>query len=652
MSKSTSKGNLKRFVEACTTSKASLVKNEDMSPRLVEAVTKTKLKEGVSNAEIWKFPIGRVNTYDKPNANGRVYSRELWENVMNNQRDLWFQSTALADHPEDESAGSFKDIVMVWLGMDISDVSDLVYGYGTFVGPNGSLAKDILDKGGKIGFSSSGFGELMSDGRTVNPDTYEIERLADVVLNPSQGVFGTIDDLDNPTKNVTIEYSKQEPVSQIIESVEPKSQIIKSMENKNMSTFNAVDNTVTAEPSAIRESMSKVEEKAWRKYVESFVNDASNIDNPSKRLTEMVEILSLFEEGVAPDLREKLEEKIVEERHNLEKMIESASKIQEELGDLESITENAKRVIDEGLEMKESYEELEELCKGMRKRNRELVKENSSLKAKLSLKEKKIDRVNKEFGKSLVSTEDKNDKLSKALNEANEKVEKLTKKVSMLEKSNEMLESSLGKYKTRLSSLKESAIDSKNSSEKNATRIEQLTEKNKSLRNQIMQMQEDKDVLKAMIERLKKNNDKLVKHIKEQEEEAEAEKVAEQEAITESKKLYKDRASGFFNFRENQGIDIENYWIDQVGRYGEAIIPFENQIRGAKTLREAQSAFMKNMDKIVPSMGNAFNSFEVGLNEKVNRENLINNGFIMKEDYTTEELNENFRSMREKFGLM
>lgn len=652
MSKSNSKGNLKRFVEASTTSHATLVKSEDMSPRLVEAVTKAKLKEGVSKAEIWKFPIGRVNTYDKPNANGRVYSRKLWENVMNNQRDLWFQSTALADHPEDESAGSFKDIVMVWLGMDISDVSDLVYGYGAFVGPNGSLAKDILDKGGKIGFSSSGFGELMSDGRTVNPDTYEIERLADVVLNPSQGVFGTIDDLDcNPTKNVTIEYSKQEPVEQIVESVEPKSQIIKSMENKNMSTFNAVDNTAV-EQTAIKESMSKVEEKAWRKYVESFVNDASNIDNPSKRLTEMVEILSLFEEGVAPDLREKLEEKIIEERNNLEKMIESASKIQEELGDLEKITENAKRVIDEGLEMKESYEELEELCHGMRKRNRELVKENSSLRAKLSLKEKKIDRVNKEFGKSLVSTEDKNDRLSRALNEANEKVEKLTKKVSMLEKSNEMLESSLGKYKTRLSSLKESAIDSKNSNEKNATRIEQLTEKNKSLREQILKMQEDKDVLKAMIERLKKNNDKLVKHIKEQEEEAEAEKAAEQEAITESKKLYKDRASGFFNFRENQGIDIENYWVDQVGRYGEAILPFENQIRGAKTLREAQSAFMKNMDKIVPSMGNAFNSFEVGLNEKVNRENLINNGFIMKEDYTTEELNENFRSMREKFGLM
>lgn len=651
MSKSNSKGNLKRFVEASTTSHATLVKSEDMSPRLVEAVTKAKLKEGVSKAEIWKFPIGRVNTYDKPNANGRVYSRKLWENVMNNQRDLWFQSTALADHPEDESAGSFKDIVMVWLGMDISDVSDLVYGYGAFVGPNGSLAKDILDKGGKIGFSSSGFGELMSDGRTVNPDTYEIERLADVVLNPSQGVFGTIDDLDcNPTKNVTIEYSKQEPVEQIVESVEPKSQIIKSMENKNMSTFNAVDNTAV-EQTAIKESMSKVEEKAWRKYVESFVNDASNIDNPSKRLTEMVEILSLFEEGVAPDLREKLEEKIIEERNNLEKMIESASKIQEELGDLEKITENAKRVIDEGLEMKESYEELEELCNGMRKRNRELVKENSSLKAKLSLKEKKIDRVNKEFGKSLVSTEDKNDRLSRALNEASEKVEKLTKKVSMLEKSNEMLESSLGKYKTRLSSLKESAIDSKNSNEKNATRIEQLTEKNKSLRSQIMQMKEEQDVLKAMIERLKKNNDKLVKHIKEQEEEAEAEKAAEQEAITESKKLYKERTNGFFNFRENQGIDIENYWVDQVGRYGEAILPFENQIRGAKTLREAQSAFMKNMDKIVPSMSNAFDSFEIGLNERVNKENLIKSGFVMKEDYTNEELNENFRSMREKFGL-
>lgn len=55
---------------------------------------------------------------------------------------------------------------------------------------------------------------------------------------------------------------------------------------------------------------------------------------------------------------------------------------------------------------------------------------------------------------------------------------------------------------------------------------------------------------------------------------------------------------GFVNFRENHGVQIEDYWADLVQKYGEAIMPFENRIRGAKTLEEAHSQFLFNMSKI------------------------------------------------------
>lgn len=655
--KESKRGTLTRFVENCSTSKVSFVTDEKTVPSTIrESISKNKrLKENVSKNGIWKFPIGRINTPDKPNANGRVYNRQLWENVMNNQRDIWYQSTALADHPLDESAGSFKDVTLVWLGMEISDISDLVFGYGAFVGPNGALAKDILDKGGKIGFSSSGFGELLGDNKTVNPDTYEIERLADVVLNPSQGVFGTADDLDHEfcndvTDSQTVEYTKQQPLYN--ESIQPKSKLINMENNKVSASYNAVNVTAEDKPVIKENVMSKVEEKAWRKYVESFVNDATNIENPTKRLEEMVEILNLFEEGYAPDLKEKLMEKIVEERQSLMTMVESAVNIQNELGDLDKVADRAKSIINEGMDLKASYEELLELNEGLKKRNRELARKNTALQAKLSVKEKKIDRFTKEFGEKIVESEDKSDSLKEQLSEAKRKISELKSKNKKLENSNESLEKSLSSYKKRLSSIKESAHTVSSDNVKFEERIKRLSEKNRQLRNQVLELTEKETTYKNMLERMRTNNERLSKFIEDSKNAEKAKKQAQIDELMESSKSYAERTMGCFNFRENQGIDIEEYWQSQLTRYGENILPYEKQIRGAKTLREAQNAFMKNMDKIVSSMGVAFDSFEIGMNDSINRSKLKENGFVMKEDYTESEVNENFRKLRESFGLL
>lgn len=651
------RGTLTRFVENCSTSKVSFVTDEKTVPSIIrESISKNKrLKENVSKNGIWRFPIGRINTPDKPNANGRVYNRQLWENVMNNQRDIWYQSTALADHPLDESAGSFKDVTLVWLGMEISDISDLVFGYGAFVGPNGALAKDILDKGGKIGFSSSGFGELLSDNKTVNPDSYEIERLADVVLNPSQGVFGTADDLDHEfcddvTDSQTVEYTKQQPLYN--ESIQPKSKLINMENNKVSASYNAVNVTAEDKPVIKENVMSKVEEKAWRKYVESFVNDATNIENPTKRLEEMVEILNLFEEGYAPDLKEKLMEKIVEERQSLMTMVESAVNIQNELGDLDKVADRAKSIINEGMDLKASYEELLELNEGLKKRNRELARKNTALQAKLSVKEKKIDRFTKEFGEKIVESEDKSDSLKEQLSEAKRKISELKSKNKKLENSNESLEKSLSSYKKRLSSIKEATHTVSSDNVKFEERIKRLSEKNRQLRNQVLELTEKETTYKNMLERMRTNNERLSKFIEDSKNAEKAKKQAQIDELMESSKSYAERTMGCFNFRENQGIDIEEYWQSQLTRYGENILPYEKQIRGAKTLREAQNAFMKNMDKIVSSMGVAFDSFEIGMNDSINRSKLKENGFVMKEDYTESEVNENFRKLRESFGLL
>ena len=61
-----------------------------------------------------------------------------------------------------------------------------------------------------------------------------------------------------------------------------------------------------------------------------------------------------------------------------------------------------------------------------------------------------------------------------------------------------------------------------------------------------------------------------------------------------------DRLGKYLNMRENKGIEIEAYWQDLKEQYGDAVDQFEDQIRGAKTLKEATNAFLMNRNNIIP----------------------------------------------------
>lgn len=149
-----------------------------------------ELKEqGLTVPVLWKFPVSRVNTVDEPNINGRVYEDSLWENVLNNQRQIWVGQTGLANHPTDD--GDVMNQSVVWL--DAIKEDGIIYGVGALVGDGGKLMEQIMSVGGKCGFSTAGYGEVLENG-IVDPNTYEIERLADWVLNPSQGVYGNAAD--------------------------------------------------------------------------------------------------------------------------------------------------------------------------------------------------------------------------------------------------------------------------------------------------------------------------------------------------------------------------------------------------------------------------------------------------------------------------
>ena len=628
-----------------------------------------KLKEnGITNGpKLYKFPVARINDADHPNLNGRVYTRELWDNVINKQQDNWKGLCGLSDHPEGDDPGQFKQSSIVWLDMMIDDLNKIVWAIGSFVGQYGHLAQEIIEAGGRIGFSSSGFGELMMDGKTVNPDTYQIERVADIVLNPSQGVYGDVTDEQHPNieytsqKAIVAEAVKEIPNNKLSENIavetpapqakEPLSAILKEKENTNLE-INSVVSETNGENKEMAENvenkkalvLSEAEEKKLKKYIKQFLTESNDIHNPIDRLKELDEIMEMVESGEIHDLKEDVEKELIAERARLEEMVKGAQSIQDEFGvsakvfaenakkvaqvadaleeENNSLKENAQKAEKESTLLTEQTHDFETLCAALTERVQTLFTENKKLKkennvltvenAALKDKASKVTCLMKEAtglkadNQKLKLKADLRTRKSAALQEsANEKTaiieqknRKLVAELNNLKETNASLESSNKKFEKKYAILvtryKELA-DKLNIVEADKRKFEEACRKTQTALDESV----------TEYNKLKETAVKVAKVAKSTK--VENEKVKEQVKglLSDSPLDYgfyegvdHNRMKGFVNFRENHGVQIEDYWNDLVQKYGEAIMPFENRIRGAKTLEEAHSQFLFNMSKI------------------------------------------------------
>lgn len=540
-----------------------------------------KLREAGAGNErkLWKFPVSR---FGNKNGNGRIYPRKLWENVIENQRDVWQGGCGLADHPvEDDDPGEFKTSAIVWLDMMIDDANKLIWAIGTFVGEYGRLAQEIIEAGGRVGFSSSGFGELDPfDKTTINADTYQIERVADIVTNPSQSVFG---DIGNAHENTNIEYSKQS----IVESQTPKSKILK--ENTNMAAVNAVENKDKLQEStqapAAKSEMSKMEKAIILKYVENLTSEAEKIKNPAERLKETNKILEMVEESGDEELKEKVTESLIEARNDLTKMIESAVAVQSELGDLSTLAENVKDVTKQGVLLNEQVKDYESLCHALEEKTQALFNENKTLKAKLELKESAMKSKSLKNNVSIIKAYEKNDKMVEALTRVESAFNKLQENNRKLSVTNTRLEAENGKLTTAL--------------RESEARLKDKLRLNES--KKINDMEITINLLKEQVGRLQLKNKALDASLRAKEKEF-REFKEDQKMENHIEPKFESYVTDQLNFRENRGIEVEKYWNDLCNQYGEAKMkPFEKSIRGAKTYREAFNNFIKNLSKIEES---------------------------------------------------
>lgn len=501
---------------------------------LLNKVLESLTKNGNNDSfEVWRLPVAH---YDVKNLNGRIYPKALFENVRDNQRDAWCGLCGLSDHPiKDDDPGLFRDQAVVWHDMDLDD-QGTVFGYASFVGPYGHLAQEILNHHGRVGTSSSGFGDVNQITRIVDPNTFQIERLADLVLNPSQGTYGTYardnhsvapsNFMNDMSQSAVINYKGIGPINEntqidnsnqitettagmkgpvddgnpvIIKStpVNAQSKIIQN--NINNEENMTVDATNTAQPTTqvVHESkkLTKAEEKIFRNYVTNFLAESSEDVNPIDRLNECTDILDCFEDGNCIDLKEKVEAQIIAEKHRLEKMVESAVEIQK---DYEMSTTEFREASEKNLEaallLKEQIIDYKELVEEAAIRNGKLNEEIENLKKQLSEAREAADIKIKNYNKKLVASLKESDKSSE--------------EVELLKEANKVLEDRLAEVR---SSIKESAND-----EDFKTKYEELKESYNTLSEENKILAQRKDNIKKSANEKINESEEYIRDLEEQ----------------------------------------------------------------------------------------------------------------------------------------
>lgn len=418
-----------KLTEATTINKMKKVLAENQINEEVQERVLKGLQEAGANpddVEIWQFPVSKINTTEEPNLNGRVYNKQLWQNVIDKQVDVWKGGTGLANHPRDDEDGDFMKQSIVWLDGFLGD-DGLIYGIGTFVGEGGALARQIISVGGRVGFSTSGYGDFLSDGITVDPDGYEIDRFADLVLNPSQGVYGDHGDIMKKNTNSVVESNDKltESVKKIKESEEKETQAA-----KDTSTEDEANDTENEDEDD--EDITLSEELVLNHYIESIKNI---VKEPNQLWEEKVQKLG--------DLVKKLKKESLAKssKIRLNKQIEEST---------EAIMKDARKAIQEGYTARKICEDLGISDISKLTNFKEQVEDFASL-------EECLNQASKEAKKYKELYEAKE---AYAMSEANSSFEAETR-VENLTRENTSLKRSLTESKTNSKDLKKQLTEAK-----------------------------------------------------------------------------------------------------------------------------------------------------------------------------------------------
>ena len=388
------------------------IKKEDIEvfdkPLLVESSGETFKARGIlRNVPVTKFT---------ENYNERIYPKPLWEKIYITKAAEG--TLSLADHPDDD--GSIKNIAGVWRNFKLTESNGVADWY--LVGDWGQLILETVQAGGKVGVSSVGFGEFMEDGKTVDPDSYELERLGDAVINPSQAVFATLENVQKP---------KADEINENLQENTNKDSVIVK---------------ITEETSKMSD---KINLANYRNNVKLSIDTAKSKTKISEAVRLLSEIKSDIPEDMK-DLHDKVDAAIAEKQEEMEGQIQNASEVikakDDEISDLEekikvadkaiaelkekckkatSMLEKVKDIsIDDFNQLMENEKAMLEDIEKFKIERKKHLSEIRTLKEQ-KLTESKMSKLLKEYKEKAKKSEVKADKVYKHLKKAESHIKKL-----------------------------------------------------------------------------------------------------------------------------------------------------------------------------------------------------------------------------------
>lgn len=579
-------------MESCSTDSYNYRKVESAS--LKESYKGTKFIENLSATEdCWWVPI---SFYNRKNLNGRIYSKKLWENVINRQRETWQGSAMLLDHPSGDSDGTPEKICGVWLDMKldkpIKNNEGLVWGLLCPSGRAGEDLKDFFKKGGRIGTSSSGFGRLMDDDCTVDPDSFQLERCGDWVLNPSQSTyFGIGEDggiEDRSIKEADDIYS---------ESVEK--------------TTNSIEEKTTPREEKHMSIMSKLEKKALRKNLDEYITEASKIEDIEARLKEYTDLRACAEEEGCEELVAKLDSMIEGDQSFVSQAIKEKVTMKETYGieNTKDLEVKLTRVVnDQKLKEKEAND-LKEVVETLRE---ELLKTKEELDNRHSnsyvayLKEKS-NKLQNDLTTFTESSKEEITSLQEQVASTKVKLEESENKRKVAEKQTAKLAEATRKMAEKMAEDSSTSKTKLSESASKATELEgkvsTLEEEVKSLKEALEASNKSNESYRIMLNEMKGRQSSLIEGTKALNEskkaQAEAnakldEKVKGYERDDRSRKLKEARQK-----RLESRTEQEVFFESLVMQHGQSIKQFREDIVGARSLLEAKTIYWKD---IVPRL--------------------------------------------------
>ena len=412
-----------KLTESFSPRKEDIVKIK--TENLVESTSKL-IYEGVEYKCIaaYTFPFSRP---DEENLNGRIYSRKLWENVFKKQFSNNESTFGLMDHPSDD--GSIKDIACVWRNPRFSVDGKLCIADCYFFGDNGKKLVEAIEAGGPVGFSTSGFGEINEDdNKTVNEESYSLQRIADCVLEPSYSVFSN-DESAKPIQkesiqeNVTINNKETEPMS---------------------------------------DKLKELTEKSTRLNLDKLIEDADKKETHALRIAALEEALSYTSDDFLPDVKKSLEEKIYALRAETFELAEKAKslpqleenvKVQE--SEKTSIKEEVEKLKEDLVSINEKYEVavklLDEAKEYAEKADSLIMIEKAEKGSRFSATEYfELVKIKEEAEKCKKEAEDEKEEIEKEVKESKERIASLEETVRKLRKSLAKKEEAIADYKAEI----------------------------------------------------------------------------------------------------------------------------------------------------------------------------------------------------------